>query len=102
MPSFSTSPGGKIRDANALRKMVLNSASRPPMPIDSNLKSGAMIEFAAGLRFEALRFSVVLGSLKKFIWVCGVKIPRDLLSDEGAADGDFCDKSINCTVFTTS
>src|SRR5277367_2484076 len=100
MPSFSTRPGGNIRDANARRKMVLNSASRPPIPMDSNLKSGAMIELAAGLRLEALRFSVVFGSLKKLICVCEVRMPRDLLSDDGGDEGDFCDRSISCTVFT--
>lgn len=50
MPSFSTSPRGKTRDAKARRKILLNSESRPPIPISSNLKFGANIAFGAALK----------------------------------------------------
>ena len=69
MPNFSTNPGGKMRDAKARRKIVLNSASSPPIPISSNLKSGAIMEFAAGRLFEGFKGNGALGSLKKLICV---------------------------------
>ena len=50
MPSFSTSPGGNTRDANARRNISLNSVSKPPMPMFSNLKLGARIAFGGALR----------------------------------------------------
>ena len=37
-PIFSTTSGGKIRDAKARRKISLNSSSRPPMPTLKILK----------------------------------------------------------------
>lgn len=49
MPSFSTRPGGNTRDAKARRKMELNSESRPPIPMSSNLKFGAKIALGAAL-----------------------------------------------------
>lgn len=50
MPSFSTSPGGNTREANARRNISLNSVSKPPMPISSNLKLGARIAFVGALK----------------------------------------------------
>lgn len=52
MPSFSTNPGGKIRLANARRKMAENSVSRPPIPMSSNLKFGARMAFGGALLGE--------------------------------------------------
>jgi hypothetical protein len=49
MPSFSTRAGGKILEANALRKMALNSESSPPIPMSSNLKFGWRMAFGGGL-----------------------------------------------------
>jgi hypothetical protein len=43
--------------------------------MSSNLKSGVMMEFAAGLRLEAFRLIPVLASLKKLIRVWRVRIP---------------------------
>ena len=50
IPSFSTRPGGKMRLANARRKMALNSVSRPPIPMSSNLKLGAKMALGGALR----------------------------------------------------
>lgn len=63
MPSFSTSPGGKIRDAKARRKMAENSVSSPPIPMSSNLKFGARIALGGGLAKETsqMRVTVVEG-----------------------------------------
>lgn len=50
IPSFSTIEGGNTREAKARRKIVLNSESKPPIPISSNLKLGARIAFGGALR----------------------------------------------------
>mmetsp|Transcript_24398 Transcript_24398/g.62938 ORF Transcript_24398/g.62938 Transcript_24398/m.62938 type:complete len:288 (+) Transcript_24398:1594-2457(+) len=42
-PSFCSTAGGKMREAKARRKMEENSASSPPIPICSKLKSERMI-----------------------------------------------------------
>lgn len=75
-----------MREANARLKIVLNSASKPPIPIFSNLKFGWMIELAAGRRFDGFMLIPVLASLKKFIGVCLVSIPLDLGSESVGAD----------------
>mmetsp|Transcript_27891 Transcript_27891/g.75160 ORF Transcript_27891/g.75160 Transcript_27891/m.75160 type:complete len:367 (-) Transcript_27891:152-1252(-) len=46
MPSCLSTEGGKMREAKARRNMSENSASRPPMPICSKLKSERMIWLA--------------------------------------------------------
>jgi hypothetical protein len=46
--------GGKILDAKALRKIELNSESKPPIPKSSNLKFGAINRFMVVLTGNAL------------------------------------------------
>lgn len=52
--------GGKIRDANALRKIALNSASRPPIPRSSNLKSARISALACVLSNVSIIWCLVL------------------------------------------
>ena len=54
IPNFSTSPGGNTLDANARRNIAPNSSSRPPMPMSSNLKLGAMIALVGALLLHKL------------------------------------------------
>jgi hypothetical protein len=42
------SPGEKVREARALRQIVLNSVPNVVTPVSSNLKSGIIIELPAG------------------------------------------------------
>ena len=44
-PSCSMISGGKTRDANARRKIALNSLSKPPIPILPKSQSGLMIDW---------------------------------------------------------
>ena len=59
MPSLSTKPGGNTRDAKACWKMALNSASRPPIPMSLNLKSGAKMAFGAALHHHFMSIHVI-------------------------------------------
>lgn len=91
MPSFCTKPGGKTRDANARRKISLNSASKPPIPISSNLKLGDRIALGAALKEDERRYAddfflsyflvlvfslrALLGDFIMLISVLSIKIP---------------------------
>lgn len=43
-PNCSITSGGKTRDANARRKIALNSLSKPPMPIFPKSQSGLITD----------------------------------------------------------
>ena len=97
IPIFSIRPGGKILEANALRKIAPNSVSSPPIPISSNLKFGAMMEFAAGRFAEPFSLMGDLASLKKVIAVFLKRIPRTLGLDSVLPPESFSiDMSIEC------
>lgn len=64
MPSFSIIIWGKIREANARRKKMVNSSSSPPIPKSSNLKFGLR-----SVLFEAM---VEEDEPVSLIWDCGL------------------------------
>mmetsp|Transcript_28842 Transcript_28842/g.84551 ORF Transcript_28842/g.84551 Transcript_28842/m.84551 type:complete len:375 (-) Transcript_28842:179-1303(-) len=76
-PSCLSTAGGKMRLANARRKMSENSASRPPMPICSKLKSDRMIWLApwrpASMPTSCRGAPAALASTTK---ACGLSSPR--------------------------
>ncbi len=69
------SPGEKVREARALRQIVLNSVPNVVTPVSSNLKSRIMIELPAGRFANPFKQIVDLASLQNVIIICLVRIP---------------------------